>query len=71
MSTLLLNVSAGHPMTKKGAWFIVAHRFTCEACKREVPITYSHKIALFNRQRTSRGQSRGPALADCAEVLLT
>jgi hypothetical protein len=38
-----------HPMTKKGDWFVVAHRFICEVCKREVPITYSDKIALFNK----------------------
>jgi hypothetical protein len=39
----------GHPRTKKGDWFVVAHRFKCEGCGREVPLTYSDKVALFNK----------------------
>jgi hypothetical protein len=37
----------GRPLTKKGAWFTVVHRFKCEGCNRETPITYSDKIALW------------------------
>jgi transposase-like protein len=39
----------GHSMIKKGGWFLAVHRFKCEGCKREVPITYSDKVALFNK----------------------
>jgi hypothetical protein len=39
----------GHSITKTGRWFISIHRFKCEACKREVPIGYSDKVALFNK----------------------
>jgi hypothetical protein len=39
----------GHSIIKKGGWYLVAHRFSCEGCKREVPITYSDKVALFNK----------------------
>jgi DNA-directed RNA polymerase subunit RPC12/RpoP len=39
----------GHTKTKRGEWFRVAHRFVCVRCKREVPITYSDKVALFNK----------------------
>jgi hypothetical protein len=37
----------GHPITKKGTWFMTVHRFECEGCKRDVPVTYSDKVALF------------------------
>lgn len=39
----------GHSIIKKGGWYLVAHRFNCEGCNREVPITYSDKVALFNK----------------------
>jgi hypothetical protein len=39
----------GHSIIKKGGWYLVAHRFNCEGCKREVPITYSDKVALFSK----------------------
>jgi hypothetical protein len=39
----------GHVRVKKGSWFLVAYRFKCEGCGREVPITYSDKVALFNK----------------------
>ena len=39
----------GHPVAKIGNWFRVAHRFKCEGCKREVPLTYSDKVALFKK----------------------
>ena len=39
----------GRSITKRGEWFRVAHRFTCVGCKREVPITYSDKVALFKK----------------------
>jgi hypothetical protein len=37
----------GHPITKMGTWFMTAHRFKCEGCKRDVSVTYSDKVALF------------------------
>jgi hypothetical protein len=39
----------GHVRVKKGSWFLSAYRFKCEGCSREVPITYSDKVALFNK----------------------
>ena len=39
----------GRSITKIGKWFRVAHRFTCVGCKREVPIGYSDKVALFKK----------------------
>jgi DNA-directed RNA polymerase subunit RPC12/RpoP len=39
----------GHVRVKKGSWFLVAYRFKCEGCGREVSITYSDKVALFNK----------------------
>jgi hypothetical protein len=39
----------GRPLTKKGAWFTVVHRFKCEGCNHETPITYSDKIVLFKK----------------------
>jgi hypothetical protein len=39
----------GRSIIKKGSWFVVVHRFKCEGCSREVAITYSDKVALFNR----------------------
>jgi len=39
----------GHPKIEKGRWFMAVHAFRCERCKRDVPITYSDKVALFAR----------------------
>jgi hypothetical protein len=39
----------GHPLIKKGGWFVVVHRFKCEGCNRETPITYNDKIVLFKK----------------------
>jgi transposase-like protein len=39
----------GHPIIKKGGWFVWVHRFNCEGCNREVPITYSDKVVLFKK----------------------
>jgi transposase-like protein len=39
----------GHPLIKKGAWFLTAAHFRCEGCKREVTVTYSDKVALFDK----------------------
>ena len=39
----------GHPLIKKGAWFMTVAHFRCEGCKREVTVTYSDKVALFNK----------------------
>ena len=37
----------GQSKSKTGVWFMKVHQFKCENCKREVPITYSDKVALF------------------------
>jgi hypothetical protein len=39
----------GHPLIKKGDWFVHVAHFRYEGCKREVAVTYSDKVALFNR----------------------
>jgi hypothetical protein len=39
----------GHLKIRQGDWFTVIHRFKCEGCNRETPMTYSDKIALFNK----------------------
>jgi len=56
LSSLLLQVDltldckhCGHPIIKRGGWFLVAYRFKCQGCNREVPITYSDKIVLFKK----------------------
>jgi hypothetical protein len=49
----------GHSIIKKGSWFLVVHRFKCEGCNRQVPITYSDKIELFDKHaRRSQPKSR-------------
>jgi hypothetical protein len=59
----------GHSLIKKGDWFVVAHRFKCKGCNREVPITYSDKIALFGKHVHLSRPSPRPSLAsaDCAD----
>ncbi len=39
----------GCPLIKTGQWFMVASRFKCTRCKREVLISYRDKLALFER----------------------
>ena len=39
----------GFPLIKTGQWFMVARRFKCKGCKREVLIPYRDKLALFER----------------------
>jgi hypothetical protein len=39
----------GHPLIKNGAWFLTIAHFRCEGCKREVTVTYSDKVALFDK----------------------
>ena len=39
----------GHPIIKKGGWFMVVPNFKCEKCKNEVPLTYKDKVALFDK----------------------
>jgi DNA-directed RNA polymerase subunit RPC12/RpoP len=39
----------GHSLIKNGDWFVTAARFKCERCEREVRITYSDKVALFDK----------------------
>jgi hypothetical protein len=41
----------GHPTIKKGGWFMVVIKVKCEACQREVPLTYKDKIAFFDKQK--------------------
>jgi DNA-directed RNA polymerase subunit RPC12/RpoP len=56
LSALLRNVdltleckSCGHLIIKKGEWFIGASTFKCDQCKGEVRLTYSDKVALFDK----------------------
>ena len=56
LSALLRNVdltleckSRGHLIIKKGDWFITASTFKCDQCKGEVRLTYSDKVALFDK----------------------
>jgi Zn finger protein HypA/HybF involved in hydrogenase expression len=56
LSALLRNVdltleckSCGHLIIKKGDWFITASTFKCDQCKGEVRLTYSDKVALFDK----------------------
>jgi hypothetical protein len=49
----------GRSIMRLGSWFVVVHRFKCEGCNRDVPITYSDKIALFNKHaRLSRPEPK-------------
>jgi len=41
--------NCNHPLAKNGAWFAAMARFKCVGCKRYVPMTYSDKLALFDR----------------------
>jgi hypothetical protein len=34
---------------KPGSWFQSIRQFNCQGCKREVRITYVHKVALFEK----------------------
>ena len=34
---------------KNGSWFQVVSHYKCEGCGRAIRITYSDKIAIFNR----------------------
>ena len=43
----------GHPLIKNGAWFMTVAHFRCERCKREVTVTYSDKVALFDKHAPS------------------
>ena len=37
----------GRPKIQKGSWFMTVAHFECEGCKRDVPLAYSDKLALF------------------------
>lgn len=39
----------GHTLSKKGTWFYAIHQFKCAGCGREIPLTYSDKVALFKK----------------------
>jgi transposase-like protein len=52
----LANVVLAHPcphcgnlFQKTGGWFQNIGRYTCEVCKQAVRMTYSDKLALFDR----------------------
>jgi hypothetical protein len=40
-----------HPLVKPGRWFKCAMGFKCESCKSDIRLTYSNKLALFDRYR--------------------
>jgi DNA-directed RNA polymerase subunit RPC12/RpoP len=39
----------GHLIVKKGAWFMTASTFKCCRCKAKLRLTYSDKVALFEK----------------------
>ena len=39
----------GHHLTRKGSWFKVIGKYTCEKCQSEVRIGYPDKLELFDR----------------------
>jgi len=41
----------GHAIVRTGNWFIVIAHFKCEACKRELQLSYSDKVALFAKHK--------------------
>jgi hypothetical protein len=45
----------GWPLIKSGYWFITAPRFKCEGCNRELRITYSEKVVLFEAHARNHG----------------
>ncbi len=51
----------GWPLIKNGQWFMVAPRFKCEGCKREVRIPYNDKLVLSRDLHTWR-RPGGPRL---------
>jgi transposase-like protein len=36
-------------LVKSGGWFQTIGRFKCNGCQREVRLTYSDKVALFDK----------------------
>jgi transposase-like protein len=36
-------------LVKSGSWFQTIGRFKCNGCQREVRLTYSDKVALFDK----------------------
>ena len=51
----------GHPIVKKGVWFMTVSTFKCQECKGEQRLPYSDKIALF-AQHTHLEQEKGEPL---------
>jgi hypothetical protein len=41
----------GYPMVKPGSWFKAAKGFKCRSCKSNIRLTYTNKLALFDRYR--------------------
>jgi hypothetical protein len=39
----------GHLLVKEGVWFWTASTFKCQECKGERRLTYSDKVALFDK----------------------
>jgi hypothetical protein len=52
----------GHPIIKRGIWFLAVHRFKCGGCNQDVPITYSDKVALFNKHAYATQAEIEPSL---------
>jgi hypothetical protein len=51
-----------HPLVRPGSWFKSAWRFKCESCKSAVVLSYSTKLALFDRHHES--VQRGKVASD-------
>ncbi|MDW6025887.1 hypothetical protein SAZ10_29420 [Mesorhizobium sp. BAC0120] len=42
-----------HPLVKTGTWFQTTSGFRCVRCQKQVRITYSDKVALFDKHANS------------------
>jgi hypothetical protein len=47
----------GHPMVKRGVWFWTVSTFKCQECKGERRLTYSDKVALFDKHLALRNHA--------------
>ena len=47
--------NCGRPLTKAGQWFKVANHFRCAQCNQTVRLTYTDKVALFERYASPVG----------------
>jgi transposase-like protein len=44
-------------LVKSGGWFQTIGRFKCNGCQREVRLTYSDKVALFDKHAQLKRKS--------------